>query len=568
MPMPFNSHMRKPQIKTTLRGLSAWLVSGALLGWAWTAHGAPLAGPDEAGQIRRPVPEQTAKAQPTLDLLEFRVEGNSVLPREAIEEAVYPFLGPGKGIADVDKARAALEAAYHDAGYLTVYVSVPEQKVERGVVLLKVTEGVIERTRVSGAQYTLPSRIRAEAPSTAEGQVPNFNDLQHDLETVNRAPGVRVTPVLEAGRAPGTTDIELKVKDAPPLSAWVDFNNAHSANTSSTRLAGGVTYGNLFQRAQSLSLQYQTAPEQPSESSALSASYLIPLDGYSRYLSLYAVHSRSNVTSAAVNVGDQLLFGNNDIVGARYILPLRPRDGVSQQLTLGLDFKDSRQSANGIDTPLRYWTLDTNYGMGLVDAGGNWQLGAGAVLGARGPGSGDLSFGQRRYLAHDSFAVLKLNAQRVQKLPAGWSLMVSTESQLANQPLINNEQFSAGGVGSVRGYLQAEAAGDQGIRASLELRAPIWAPAGWMRVKNVQPYLFVDGAYLRVKDPLPQENALYILDSAGLGLSMQAGRAFSLNLNLAEALRDGPLNDLSTSPPRPFTQAHDRRVHFDTRMDF
>lgn len=505
---------------------------------------------------------------PKLDLLEFRVTGNTVLPQLAIEEAVYPLLGPGRSVADVEKARAALEKAYHDAGYLTVYVSVPEQKVDHGVVVLKVTEGVIERTKVTGAQYTLPSRIRAETPSTAEGQVPNFPEMQRELAAVSRAPGVHVTPTLEAGRRPGTTVLELKVNDTPPMSAWLDYNNAHSANTSDTRLAGGISYSNLFQRAHTLSLTYQTAPTNPSEGSAVSASYVVPLADYQRYLSLYAVHSTSDVTSSAVNVGDQILFGNNDIVGARYIMPLRPRAAMTHQLTLGLDWKNSKQEANGLSTPVRYWTLDANYGLGLTDAGGNWQFGAGTVLGLRGPGTGEVSFGQRRYLAHNSFAVLKLNAQRLQKLPAGWSLMGSADLQLADQALINNEQFSAGGVGSVRGYLQSEAAGDQGIRASLELRAPAWTPSQWPLLKSVQPYAFYDAAYLRVNDALPAEIASYTLDSVGLGLNLRAGRAFSLSLSLAQALTDGPKNDLSVSPPRPYTQAHDVRVHFDTRLDF
>jgi hemolysin activation/secretion protein len=507
-------------------------------------------------------------ASPRLDLLEFRVEGNTVLPRMAIEETVYPLLGSGRTVADVEKARVALEQAYHDAGYLTVYVSVPEQKVNNGVVVLKVTEGVIERTRVTGTQYTLPSRIRAEAPSTAEGSVPNFNDMQRELAAVSRAPGVRVTPTLEPGRRPGTTVLELKVSETPPVSAWLDYNNGHSANTTTTRLAGGVSYSNLFQRAHTLSLTYQTAPANPSEASAVSASYVMPLADYQRYLSMYAVHSSSDVTSSAINVGDQVLFGNNDIVGARYIMPLRPRGSLSHQLTLGVDWKNSKQEANGLSSPVRYWTLDANYGLGLSGESGNWQLGAGSVLGLRGPGTGEVSFGDRRTFAHNSFAVLKLNAQRLQKLPAGWSLLASADMQLADQALINNEQFSAGGAGSVRGYLQSEAAGDQGVRASVELRAPVWAPAQWPLLKSVQPYAFYDAAYLRVNDALPAEIASYTLDSVGLGLDLRAGRAFSLSLSLAQALTDGPNNDLSSSPPKPFTQAHDVRVHFDTRLDF
>src|SRR5215470_10609469 len=77
---------------------------------------------------------QQASEEPTFDILEYRVEGNSVLPKLAIERAVYPHLGEKKRIADVEKARVALEKAYHDAGYATVVVNVPVQKVDKGVV--------------------------------------------------------------------------------------------------------------------------------------------------------------------------------------------------------------------------------------------------------------------------------------------------------------------------------------------------------------------------------------------------------------------------------------------------
>jgi hypothetical protein len=86
-----------------------------------------------------------ATPDPSFDILEFVVEGNRVLEPLAIERAVYPFLGPRRLIRDADAARAALEKAYHQAGYLTVTVDVPEQQVENGIVRLAVTEGRVER---------------------------------------------------------------------------------------------------------------------------------------------------------------------------------------------------------------------------------------------------------------------------------------------------------------------------------------------------------------------------------------------------------------------------------------
>ena len=86
------------------------------------------------------------------DILEFAVEGNTVLPAELIERAVYPFLGEKRRFDDVNAAATALEKAYQDAGYLTVAVGVPEQSINDGVVRLEVTEGRVERLKVSGAQ--------------------------------------------------------------------------------------------------------------------------------------------------------------------------------------------------------------------------------------------------------------------------------------------------------------------------------------------------------------------------------------------------------------------------------
>src|SRR5262245_52566482 len=66
--------------------------------------------------------------QVRFDILEFRIEGNTVLSVPVIEQVVTPFLGPGRTMADVEAARAALEKAYQGTGWLTVFVDVPEQR--------------------------------------------------------------------------------------------------------------------------------------------------------------------------------------------------------------------------------------------------------------------------------------------------------------------------------------------------------------------------------------------------------------------------------------------------------
>src|SRR5262252_350201 len=155
---------------------------------------------------------QQPAEEPTFDILEYRVEGNSVLPKLAIERAVYPHLGEKKRIGDVEKARVALEKAYRDAGYATVVVNVPQQKVDKGVVVLQVIEGRIERVRITGSRYYSQGSILERLGAAEPSEVPNLPEVSKQIDRLN-TPDRRVTPLLRPGTAPGTTELELKVSD-------------------------------------------------------------------------------------------------------------------------------------------------------------------------------------------------------------------------------------------------------------------------------------------------------------------------------------------------------------------
>src|SRR5262249_44880673 len=127
------------------------------------------------------MPSGADPSLPKFDILEYDVEGNTRLNDLEIEQAVTPYLGEGKTIKEVEAARGALETAYHDAGYLTVVVSIPEQKVDDGNVILNVVEGQIDRLRVKGQDYHLASGIRQQLPELAEGNVPYFPEVQSEL---------------------------------------------------------------------------------------------------------------------------------------------------------------------------------------------------------------------------------------------------------------------------------------------------------------------------------------------------------------------------------------------------
>jgi hemolysin activation/secretion protein len=125
---------------------------------------------------------------------EYRIEGADHMAQIDVEEAVYPFLGPGRTAEDVEKARAALEKAYQSKGYQTVAVSIPEQNAQNGIVVLKVVEAKVARLRVKGSRYFDLDKIKDKAPSVAEGKLPNLNEVTKDIIALNQLPDRKVTP--------------------------------------------------------------------------------------------------------------------------------------------------------------------------------------------------------------------------------------------------------------------------------------------------------------------------------------------------------------------------------------
>lgn len=480
----------------------------------------------------------TEQAIPHFDVFEYRVEGNSVLPAESIERAVYPFLGEQRTVADVESARVALEAAYRNAGYGTVVVDTPEQRITDGVVTLQVLQAPVARLRVVGAQYYSQGRILDKVPALAEGEVPNFKVVTEQLATVNRSADRRVTPMLRPGKAPGTTEVDLTVEDKFPLHGSLELNNKSSPNTTESRLQASLRYDNLWQLEHSINAQVQVSPEDTKQVKVFSGAYTIPTDNGLLVLS----YTRSNSNTVA-GVGGTTVFGRGSIYGLRSIWLLDGTDTLSHSVTLSAEFKDFRESVSvganaGFNTPIHYLPLGGSYAATLTDSKGYWQTGGGLTFALRGLASRQSQFDDKRFKAQSNFTILKLNLARTQNLPHGLTLFGSIEGQWSDQALISNEQLVAGGVDSVRGYLESTAVGDKGLRASVELRSGPLAAERFSWLGGLQAHAFMDAADLHLNDPLPQQDHRFTLLGVGFGLRAQVRQHVNLSIDVGWPLRD------------------------------
>lgn len=505
----------------------------------------PLTGDTSPTTPEPPVP------QPRFDIREYVVDGNTVLPKEQIETAVYPYLGPARTMVDIQAARKALEEVYRHAGYRTVAVTIPEQQVVGGIVKLQVTEGRVGKVRVQGAHYYLPSRIRGELHALAPGTVLHLPTMQEELTALNRAGGDRqVTPVFRAGTTPGTVDVDLRVRDRLPLHASLELNNRYSANTDPLRVVGTVHYDNLWQREHSLSLLYQTAPQEPSQVTAYSATYLFRSDDALDMTVFYGLHSSSNLAV----VGGTTVIGSGTIAGLRKINALPAAPGSQHGLSFGVDYKSFGENVNlgtnTVTTPIRYVPFAILYNGSRYRTGNVTQYGAALNFSVRGLADRTVEcigqqvdqFECKRHGASSNYAYLKAELQNTHEFANGWSLDLHGETQLASEPLISNEQYSIGGLTSVRGYLESERLGDDGWRASMEVRTPSWGGREG-RSRDVYGLVFYDTAAVRVQQPLPDQQPYFHLRGAGVGLRFTLFGGLKGELHWAHAFDNGVVTE-------------------------
>jgi len=498
-----------------------------------------------------PAPKPSA-VERHFDILEYRIDGNTVLSTEDVEGAVMAHLGPGLSVKDIEAARSELEKLYHDHGYKTVVVNIPEQKVADGVVQLHVTEAPVGKLHIEGSRYHSLQGIRDKMSELNEGAVPNFNEVQKELGDLNRTADLRVTPVLKASETPGKVDVDLRVSDELPFHATLELNNRYSANTTKLRATGELRYDNLFQAGQSASIQYQLAPERIDDAKVLSLSYVIPMSN-NLVWALYGVHSDSNLAA----IGDLDVIGKGDIFGVRLIDPLPTSSRTFyHSFTGGVDYKDFKQnvvvqpSGGTVESPAKYpefslqysatWLADTKPDPRLATVSGrsSTTFDTGLSFTLRGLGTSQRDFSDKRAGASASFIIFHPTLQREQALPWSWTLSGKVDAQIASGPLINNEEFAGGGADSVRGYTEAERLADNGFHGSLELRTPQLFVGSFKHLERSYLFGFAEGAHLRVLDPLPGQEVTYTLASVGLGLRFKAS-GLTVNLDGAHILKDG-----------------------------
>lgn len=511
----------------------------------------------------QPVLPSLAPAPPSLAssirvaVKRFVFKGNRVFSSRQLAKTVAPWANRTITPEDLEEARLAVTKQYVEAGYVTSGAVLPDQDVQDGVVHLQVVEGRLTDIELRGNWWFRGWWIRNELRRAA-GRPLNFLKLKQGIQLLRQNPTIsRINAEVKPGAQPGESHLEIAVKDEQPFRFGFELSNKRPPSVSEGLGEIYLTHVNLTGHDDPLDLRWglvrwtKDGEINGSEFENVSGRYEFPITPWGTTFGIHAARSDASIideTFAELN-----LTSRYEEIGVEVRQPLwrTLRDTVTatlsadrkhsetfllgQPFTLGLGAIDgetdtfaTRLAFDWVSrSQLHVLAVRSVFSLGLYefeatrdDPGNVSSLSGGDALRGFEPELPDSKF--FAWLGQAQFVGRLFDTAALRKKPEtlGWNLLRETllvlraNVQLADEPLLSLEQFSIGGVQSVRGYRENQLLRDNGLFASAELRIPLWLAKDKTPIIALAPFFDFGGGW-NVNKVDDNYQTIY---SAGIGI--------------------------------------------------
>lgn len=452
---------------------------------------------------------------------DIHVTGSTVFSDAELADVVAPYRNRELTTEDLERVRLALTLLYVNTGYLTSGAIIPDQDVTFGTIVIQIVEGRLSRIDIEGNQWFRSSYLR-DRVARGIGTPVSVQPLQDRIQLLQQDARIeRVNAELKPGDVRGESVLNLRVKDANPFKAWLDFNNYQTPVVGAERGLATVAHQNLTGHGDQFIFTYGRSN---GVNPIIDTSYSLPLNAYDTTLTAYYRKNAFLVVEDPFRTLD--LNVDTQIIGLAIRQPVYRT--VTDELALSLVGEHLYlKTTSAFDAPglpslfipgssttgvatvsaLRFSQEYTHRSPSFVFAALS-RISVGLnVLNAT-INSGPLPDGQ--------FVSWLGQAQAVKRVEEWWGvqLLGRVAAQLANDRLFPLEQMPVGGRFSVRGYRENTLVRDDAVLASFESRFPLLRFAsGEDRLQFAQ---FVDfGHAWNAKGETPDPRTLA---SVGVGL--------------------------------------------------
>ncbi len=436
--------------------------------------------PLEVPRVRPPIAIEPARPALKADdahrflVSAVTISGNTAFASEVLLALVRDELvGKTVTLEQLQNAAAKITAYYRARGYLVARAYVPQQSIDESGAKIEfaVLEGVLgkvsaeNRSRLSNATVAgFTAKLKPGAPLT-------IGTFERPILLLSDQAGVgAVNSVLKAGGATGSSDLTLDIAPAPLASGQLEADNWGSRYTGETRLTGQLNLASPFGHGESFSARVTQS------FSGLTTGTLrvaVPVGGDG--LKLGAAYGDTRYRLGR-NFAPLQASGTAQVAGATLSYPWVRSERWNFNTTIAFDNKrlDDQIASTGSDTPKQTNAASVILGGDVRDpfaANSIFAWSATALSGRLAINSAAAAVNDATTaMTQGSYQKYSISLLYQQALTRHWSIYGIALAQVASKNLDSSEKFALGGAQGVRAYPVGEAAGDQGVLVSAELR--------------------------------------------------------------------------------------------------
>ena len=446
------------------------------------------------------------------DIERIEVTGDNPFTEKETRNALSAFIGSSQTIDELRQASKVLITALQNEGYSFYQVTIPSQELTDRIFTLNVEKSVVDKISVEGNQHHSSENILRSIPELKQGTSPNTKALSRALSLANFNPSKQTRVTFSKSKLPGKIDAIVKVIDLKVSQSALAINNTGSAQTGRNRITGAFKSDNLFDRDHAGSLSVTTSEEGFGQVTQVGATYQAPLHKVGGIITGYGVVSNVD-TGIIADFFD--VSGSGEILGLRYLHPLKKQGDSKHQLVLHVSDKLFDNEIDFAGTPLgidvRSRPLSLRYQRQTAKK--TWNANSYIEVAKNLSGGGfntDEAYQATRSGANRNWTTWVVGANFNRNIK-NWTIEGSIAAFGSDDRLITGEQFGVGGVRTVRGFGEREVRGDNGYNLKLQL----WAPT---KGKSLRLGGFIDHGKVRNNAPVEDELSSDEITSTGINL--------------------------------------------------
>ena len=503
--------------------------------------------PQKPPEEKPPEITPAAKKEERFFLKKINLKGTETFPAEEFFGLLKNYEFKETSLSELNSLCKDIEREYLRRSVIAA-VFLPPQEVEYGIVTIQVVEARMGELKIQEHKFFQNDRLNYYW-RLHHDEIIRYDKISRSVQMMNKNPDRQVKAALHAGKKPGRTDVILSATSHFPIHLFSSYDQEGATPTGKSRINAGIRYNNFLGLDDSLMLgrslgrdfntnyAYHSLPASP-DGATLIYGYSLSTAKPSKEFAASRIKSETKNSSITLH---QDLYRKEEYQG---------------EVFAGFEAKDktvTRDTGTANRDRLRVF----NFGATRIVRG----LGSTTTISpeisqgirALGASSKDNPLVSRG--AESMFTRYNLTVEHKKKLPLNLQANLKFRNQLVSTKLTPQEEFSLGGIDSVRGYPSGDYLADNAGVANADLLIPsFFIPLTWRLPYAKEPLkeqlslvTFLDYGWGKRRGHVEGERKNVNMAGAGAGLRIKLFDQALVRMEWAIPFGDNPITEVGNS---------------------